>query len=111
MGCGVTQLATQLGVQPGVNVLEDVSKNFEGAGVSVKMTPLKAGLKVIQHKHEYDHLSILLSGKVIVTNDNMTYTLDATKTPKSLIIEAGEYHSVYAVIDAVWLCVHKTGVQ
>jgi quercetin dioxygenase-like cupin family protein len=112
MGCGiVTKLAEQAGIQSGVNILEDVSKNFEGAGVSVKMTPLKAGLHVIQHKHEYDHLSVLLSGKVKVTNDSMTYLIDATVSPKSLIIEAGEYHSVYALTDAVWLCVHKTGVQ
>jgi len=112
MGCGVvTRAAEAAGIQAGVNVLEDVSKNFKGAGVEVKMTPLQAGMEVIQHKHEYDHLSVLISGKVRVSTDEATYWLDATIIPHSLVIKAGRYHTVYAITDAVWLCVHKAGVQ
>lgn len=107
MGCGVvTKTAEALGVQAGKDVLVDVSTDLVGAGVSVKYTPLKKGLTVIQHKHAYPHLSILVSGIVIVRNDDETFRLDATKGPKHCVISAGKYHSVEALTDAVWLCVH-----
>jgi quercetin dioxygenase-like cupin family protein len=110
MGCGVvTARALEAGVTPGVNVLEDVSQDFEGAGVSVKVTPLIAGMEVIQHKHRYPHLSVLMSGIVIVKTDDWSRTLDASKAPQQIIVEADTYHAVIAVTDAVWLCVHSEG--
>lgn len=112
MGCGVvTSRAIEAGINPDVNVLEDVSKNFEGAGTSVKVTPLKAGMEVIQHKHQYPHLSILMSGTVVLKTDAWSRILNATKEPQSVVIEADTYHAVVAVTDAVWLCVHKDGQQ
>jgi quercetin dioxygenase-like cupin family protein len=112
-GCGhVTKLAEQFGITPGVNVLEDVSKNFDGAGIQVKVTPLEKDMTVIQHRHSYDHLSILLSGSVILQNDGMTTILNASKGPVSIIIEAGQLHALTALTDnVVWMCIHKDGVQ
>lgn len=106
MSCGiVTKQAEALGIKPGTNVLEDISHNLHGCGVSVKVTPLARGMKVIQHKHSYDHLGVLLTGRVIVQTDNDTCVLAADDGPMSIIIEADIYHSVTAVTDAVWQCV------
>jgi quercetin dioxygenase-like cupin family protein len=110
MGCGVvTARALEAGITPGVNVLEDVSANFDGAGVSVKVTPLKEGMEVIQHKHAYPHLSILMSGVVVLKTDDWSRIINAKKEPQSVVIEADKYHAVIAVTDAVWLCVHSEG--
>lgn len=112
MGCGVvTARAIEAGITPGVNVLEDVSKNFEGAGVSVKVTPLKAGMEVIQHKHAYPHLSILMSGVVVLKTDNWSKTINAKKEPQEVVIEADTYHAVIALTNAVWLCIHSEGKE
>jgi quercetin dioxygenase-like cupin family protein len=112
MGCGtITRLAQEASISPGVNVLEDVSTNFDGAGVSVKVTPLKAGQEVIQHKHKYPHLSVLMSGVVLLRTDSTEKMISATKEPQSIIIEADTYHAVYAVTNAVWLCVHSEGKE
>jgi quercetin dioxygenase-like cupin family protein len=107
MGCGiVTNLAESLGIKPGQNVLEDVSHNFSGADVSVKLTPIKAGFIVIQHKHDYPHLSVLMSGQVVVKTDNTSRILDARRAPVEMVIEAGVYHSVTAITDSLWMCIH-----
>lgn len=112
MGCGtVTSLATKLGIEPGKNVLEDISTNLSGADVSVKITPFKAGMVGIQHKHEYPHLSVLMSGQVVLKTDTTSRILDARKGPVSVVVEANEYHQVTAIEDSVWLCIHKVGVQ
>jgi quercetin dioxygenase-like cupin family protein len=110
MGCGtITRKAIDAGIIPGVNVLEDVSTNHVGAGVSVKATPLKKGMEVIQHKHSYPHLSVLVSGLVALKNDDFSRIIDARKEPQSVVIEANQYHSVIALTDALWLCVHVEG--
>lgn len=110
MSCGnrITQLAQDLGIQTGVYVFEDVSKDFKGAGSFVKLTSLKAGDHVIKHKHNYDHLSILLNGRVEVETDDYMKVIDATKEAQSIIIKSNKYHSVKALTDATWLCVHAT---
>jgi quercetin dioxygenase-like cupin family protein len=110
MGCGVvTARALEAGIDPNVNVLEDVSTDHEGCGVSVKVTPLKKGMEIIQHKHAYPHLSVLMSGIVTVMTDNWSRKLDATKESQQLVIEADTYHAVIAHTDAVWLCIHSEG--
>lgn len=108
MGCGkITTLAEKLGIQAGINVLEDISTDFEGAGISLKFVPLKKNQFVIQHKHKYPHLSVLLSGKVLLESDGSQKLLDASIEPQSIVIPAGAYHQVTALSDAVWLCVHN----
>jgi quercetin dioxygenase-like cupin family protein len=110
MGCGiVSSRAIEAGINPDVNVLEDVSKNFEGAEVSAKVTPLTAGMEVIQHKHRYPHLSILMSGTVVLKTDDWSRIMNASKEPQSVVIEADKYHAVIAITDAVWLCIHSEG--
>lgn len=110
MPCGhITQLA-KASVTAGKNVFEDKAVNLSGAGTFCKVIGLVKNDFVIKHKHDYDHLSILLSGMVIVKTDDNEYVMDATVSPKSTVIKANEYHAVYALTDASWLCVHKESI-
>lgn len=76
-----------------------------GGGVYAKETRIPAGLSLMQHKHEHDHLSVLASGVVQLTVDDQTRTITG---PACLTIEAGKHHTVKAVTNAVWYCVHAT---
>lgn len=70
-----------------------------------KETRIPAGVKLLQHRHKFSHLSILASGTAIVHVDvgEITY-----KAPECLTIKAGALHSVTALTDVVWYCIHAT---
>ena len=76
-----------------------------GAGVYAKETRIPAGMSLMQHKHAHDHLSILASGTAQVTVEDQTTTVTG---PACLTIVAGKHHSVTALTDVVWYCVHAT---
>ena len=76
-----------------------------GGGVYAKETCLPAGSWAVQHAHKFDHLSVLASGKVELTVGNTTTTHEA---PACLTIAAGKVHSVLALTDIVWYCIHAT---
>ena len=76
-------------------------------GVYAKETRIPAGKTLVQHKHKYDHLSVLASGSVIVDFPEMQITYNA---PAVITIRAGRNHGVRALTDAVWLCVHASSV-
>jgi quercetin dioxygenase-like cupin family protein len=63
------------------------------------------GSQLIQHKHNYDHLSILAKGKVVVLYDQKEEVVEA---PACLNIEANKHHGVLALEDCVWFCIHAT---
>lgn len=69
------------------------------------MTLLKDQI-ACQHKHNYDHLSILAQGKVKVLFDNdvvETYT-----APACINIVKDVNHTILALEDSVWFCIHQT---
>ena len=103
MGCGVTQFMSDNRVVMEPSVLEDISTNYQGAGIFVKQVMLKAGQVTIKHQHPYDHLSLLLSGIVTVETDEGTVTLEG---PNSIVIKANLNHKVTTHTDALWLCIH-----
>jgi quercetin dioxygenase-like cupin family protein len=76
-----------------------------GGGVYAKETRIPAGYLAVQHKHKFDHLSVLASGavEVIVDGESTEYT-----APACLTIAAGKEHSVLALTDVVWYCIHAT---
>ncbi len=76
-----------------------------GGGVYAKEASIPAGYLAVQHKHKHDHLSVLASGKVELTVDGQTTVHEA---PACLTIEAGKAHSVLALTDIVWYCIHAT---
>ena len=75
------------------------------SGVYAKQMLLPKGYFAVSHAHKYDHLSILASGKVIVTTDDSKHTYTA---PACITIEKHKNHSVAALEDAVWFCIHAT---
>lgn len=79
--------------------------HYFGGGVYVKETRIPANMRLTQHIHEHDHLSVLLSGEVVVVVGGVQTN---HKAPAVLTIHAGKAHEVVSVTDAVWLCIHAT---
>jgi quercetin dioxygenase-like cupin family protein len=74
-------------------------------GLYAKQMHVPAGYVVGTHTHKYSHLSILAKGKVIVRTDASEKLVEA---PACLEIEKGIHHSIEALEDAVWFCIHAT---
>lgn len=75
------------------------------SGLYAKETFIPAGVKLTQHVHSYDHLSILASGTVDVSAGE---EISRITGPACLEIKKGIAHSVTAITDAVWFCLHAT---
>lgn len=75
-------------------------------GVYAKQAKLPAGSEVLQHKHSYSHLSILAAGRVIVSAEGQEDT--EYVGPACIEIRAGVHHSIRAIEDSVWFCIHAT---
>ena len=85
---------------------DDIIHHLAG-GVYCKETRIEAGKILVQHKHSYDHLSVLSKGSVIVDVDGKQTRFIA---PAVLTIKAGVHHGVRALEDSVWLCIHASDV-
>jgi quercetin dioxygenase-like cupin family protein len=81
-----------------------ITHHFVG-GLYCKETRIPAGVKLTQHVHEFDHLSILAQGRVSVTVDGVATEYAG---PAFLTIAAGKAHEVAALTDTVWACLHAT---
>lgn len=82
----------------------DITHHF-GGGVYAKQTAIPAGLVLTQHVHKHDHLSVLASGIAAVSVDGVD---TEHAGPACIVIAAGKVHSVRAVTDVVWYCIHAT---
>jgi quercetin dioxygenase-like cupin family protein len=89
----------------GMHELSLPEEHFFGDGLYCKRIVLPAGSTAVQHKHKYSHLSALCSGIATVTvgHESTIYKAGAV-----ILIEAGKMHSVKAITDCVWLCIHAT---
>lgn len=75
------------------------------AGVYAKQMTLPAGHFAVKHTHNYDHLSILAQGEVVViVDEEVTYY----EAPACISIKAGQEHRIEAIEDAVWFCIHAS---
>jgi quercetin dioxygenase-like cupin family protein len=63
------------------------------------------GAQLVQHKHNYNHLSILAKGKVIVVVGDKEEIIEA---PACINITADKHHGVLALEECVWFCIHAT---
>ena len=75
------------------------------AGVYAKETLIPAGHVLVQHKHKFDHLTILASGSIELMVDGEKRIVHA---PACLTIEANKHHGVKSLTDVVWYCIHAT---
>lgn len=81
-----------------------VVHHFAG-GVYAKQMVLPANHYAVKHSHDYDHLSILSSGKVMVDIDGESAEYTA---PACITIKANQKHRIVAIEDSVWFCIHAT---
>jgi quercetin dioxygenase-like cupin family protein len=79
-----------------------------GGGVYAKMAVFKAGDILVQHMHNFDHLSVLARGEVELLVEGERSVLKAEDKPVVITIAAGKHHGIKALTAGVWLCVHAT---
>jgi quercetin dioxygenase-like cupin family protein len=89
----------------GVFQFDPQIKHHFSSGVYAKQMVLPKDFFVISHKHNFDHLSILASGTVIVKTDDSEQEYTG---PACLTIKANTHHEITALTDSVWFCVHAT---
>lgn len=80
-------------------------KHHFSSGLYAKQMHVPKGYEVGTHAHEYDHLSLLAQGKVVVRTDNESAQYTA---PAVIEIKAGIHHCITALEDVVWFCIHAT---
>lgn len=90
----------------GAKALEDALgvQHYFADKLYAKEIKLPRDAEVIQHSHDYDHLSILAEGEIMLTVDDENIWL---KGPKCLTIAKGKNHAIRAITDTVWYCVHN----
>jgi quercetin dioxygenase-like cupin family protein len=71
--------------------------------LAAKRHVLSAGDIVGKHQHNYSHLSIVGYGSVRVTTPKGSRVYDAGDC---VIVEADIEHTITALEDSVWYCVH-----
>lgn len=86
------------------NIVDAISHHFSD-GVYAKQMSLKQGYTAVTHKHNYDHLSILAQGEVYITANGVKSRF---KAPFCIDIKAGVSHSIDAIEDSIFYCVHRT---
>jgi quercetin dioxygenase-like cupin family protein len=74
-------------------------------GLYAKQMRIPAGFFAGTHAHSYSHLSILAKGRVIVRTDDATKEYTA---PACLEIKSNVHHTIEALEDCVWFCIHAT---
>jgi quercetin dioxygenase-like cupin family protein len=78
----------------------------DARGVYAKELHISAGTLLTSHRHAYDHLSILASGFASLTlGDDVPHVLHG---PVALTIPKGAEHTLRAITDVVWFCIHPT---
>ena len=80
-------------------------EHYFSSGVYAKETRIPAGRILVQHKHKFDHLSILASGSVELIVDDVKTIVHA---PACLTIQANKHHGVKSLTDVIWYCIHAT---
>ena len=82
----------------------EIGHYFAG-GVYAKQMTIAKDCKIPTHKHVYDHLSILAKGRVQVTVSRETTEYIA---PAAIEIKRDLVHTLTAMEDSVWYCIHAT---
>lgn len=81
-----------------------IAHHFSG-GIYAKQMLIPAGFRVGKHTHDYGHLSILAKGHVEVEVHGLVTRYDA---PACITIPAETPHTIRALSDSVWFCIHAT---
>jgi quercetin dioxygenase-like cupin family protein len=101
----MTSVTSRFQALEGTFAADPQTKHFFSDGLYAKRMSLPKGYEALSHSHNYNHLSILASGSVIVRTDKSSVEYTA---PACIEIAAGVHHSITALADVVWYCVHAT---
>lgn len=82
-------------------------EHFFSDGVYSRKMTIPQYCTVPTHKHKFNHMSIVASGKVQVTVDGQTTEYTG---PAQIEIKKDQVHTVYALEETVWFCIHATDV-
>ena len=74
-------------------------------GLYAKQMMIPKGFMAGMHAHVYSHLSILAKGQVIVRTD---FEQKEYSAPACIEIKSGIFHSIEALEDSQWFCIHAT---
>lgn len=79
-------------------------------GLYLKEMRIPAGTAVGKHTHDFDHMSILARGSVVVkmTPTDGRWLKRMYDAPAYILIQAGVEHEIHASTDATWFCSHAT---
>ena len=77
--------------------------HFFGAGVYVRRSVVPKGQAIRMHVHEYDHLSVVCSGRGRLMTDEK---IRAVQAGDVIEVAAGRRHAYLADEDTIWLCIH-----
>ena len=80
-------------------------KHHFSPGLYAKEMHLPAQHFATSHKHEYDHISHLAAGRVVVRANGVEQEYTA---PAFIMIRAHVEHEITAIEDATWFCIHET---
>lgn len=77
--------------------------------IYAKEIELLAGEYVVKHTHDYDHFGVLTRGHVVllVAGEPGRTVLPGPPT----VVQAGKEHTIRALIDSTWLCIHHTNIK
>jgi quercetin dioxygenase-like cupin family protein len=79
---------------------------FTADEVFVKHLAANKGEVINQHRHVYDHTSMLAVGKMRVWRDHML--LGDFTAPTGIFIKADHFHAMLALEDSLLYCIHNT---
>lgn len=91
---------------PAENVRHHFVGQDEAHGVYAKELHVPAGVEIVSHVHSYQHLSILASGSAMWTVGDLPPR--RLSGPCAITVAAGITHSLRALSDVVWFCIHPT---
>jgi quercetin dioxygenase-like cupin family protein len=74
-------------------------------GLYSKRMVIPKGFVAGMHKHNYSHLSVLAKGRVRISTEDYNKEVIA---PFCINIEAHKNHSIEALEDSEWFCIHAT---
>jgi quercetin dioxygenase-like cupin family protein len=84
--------------------MEQIIHHFSD-NLYAKEALIPKGITICKHTHSFDHLSILAKGKALVGIDDEFIEM---KGPICINVKAGKEHSVLALTNIVWYCIHAT---
>jgi quercetin dioxygenase-like cupin family protein len=89
-------------------ITEAASKNLLSThsfgGIEALIWRLNKGMFVPKHVHNHDHMSILISGKILLDIEGIISEIHAGEV---IEVKAGKSHVITALEDIVWACLHN----